>query len=1187
MRKVINTLFVLWVCSVSGQIDFKKLIPPNPNVAAVMKPVLTPVTEYAGIPNLGIPICNIQEDGMNIPISINYHSGGILVSEEASQVGLGWSLNAGGTIYRTVNGFPDFGEDGTATFAKYLQTDQLIPDHSEYESNNESFFSPSHNSYKRSDEDCQLPVDDVLTYFPPYYDVQDSQDYLPDTFSFNFNGYSGSFILKPNGEIFQTEKNGLIIEYEPTSGNLSHNYNFKFITEDGTQYLFEDWAKTNTNIYQSSVYYTSSWFLSKIVTVNGREIVFNYDQVGENNGSIASSGLGNIYPFKTFLQYLTVPGRHFENFTGPQTAVQDVYLTSIDFTDGRVDFMYSEEGNRQDVPTAHYLERIEIHNNTKLVKYFDFDYSYFGSESALPGTLTTGTYSPEIFYDTASNPSLNLRLKLDTIIENGIKKHSFDYYTSNIVPNKTTLSQDYWGFYNGILNTKTLIPSSLLSDSYGVSDLADRHPVASSAKLFSLKRIQYPTGGFTEFDYESNTYDRTAIDYNFWSSSFLPFPDDNQPPNTVQKSEFALSSGNDSWIIKEINPQTTSAVSLRFDLYISSTLELEESGTNPFNFGTDMEIYVKSKRDGTSVWRAGFMPSEQALYDFNSKGEASYSVTIDRVLNDPEGYTLEVYFNNYDGLYFGQAKVTATWEELDDNGISVGGGLRIKSIVDYEADSRQSQKRSFNYHYEEMINGVLVEKSYGKLKTSPNFTTNYPVVNHIPVYSGSELITYVTNYRKNIGSSSSTNPLAKDQGSYVGYSQVEMTYENTTGHNNGKTVSKYYNFLDYLATGNNLGLEFTHNFHKFSPIRIPHNGRAYEVSKFKRMQDNTYAMVSQTTNEYTVNGISAANFDFKDFINTSDYVMSGKREWVEWYDINFVRIQEGDLTSFSSCLNSLFHFRPVYTTRVELAQTQNLIYDESSSNPQITIQRMFYDNDIHYMPTRTETIDSKGNMVTIRTWYPDDIFDSTIIDGGAFQDYTPITVFKKNGSHPRIGQAIQTLSTNNGNNILNRTNFSNWGNKIYQPISQQSLKGELTSDNNFQNRIFAYDYDTFGNPLEFSQDNGAITSYIWGYNKKYLIAKIENASYQDIANALQVNVETIKSYTENDLSIIATLRTNLKTAMVTTYKYDPLIGVTNITDPRGYTMEYNYDSLNRLIEIKDDQNNIISDYKYNYKGQNN
>ena len=43
---------------------------------------------------------------------MDYHTGGIKLKEEASNVGLGWALSVGGMISRTINGQDDFGPGG-------------------------------------------------------------------------------------------------------------------------------------------------------------------------------------------------------------------------------------------------------------------------------------------------------------------------------------------------------------------------------------------------------------------------------------------------------------------------------------------------------------------------------------------------------------------------------------------------------------------------------------------------------------------------------------------------------------------------------------------------------------------------------------------------------------------------------------------------------------------------------------------------------------------------------------------------------------------------------------------------------------------------------------------------------------------------------------------------------------------
>ena len=88
-------------------IDLKKVVPPSPNTSAIAKYADWPVNLYTGLPNIDIPLCQLHAKGTAVPISISYHAAGNKVGEVASWVGLGWSLNAGGVITRSVRGLPD------------------------------------------------------------------------------------------------------------------------------------------------------------------------------------------------------------------------------------------------------------------------------------------------------------------------------------------------------------------------------------------------------------------------------------------------------------------------------------------------------------------------------------------------------------------------------------------------------------------------------------------------------------------------------------------------------------------------------------------------------------------------------------------------------------------------------------------------------------------------------------------------------------------------------------------------------------------------------------------------------------------------------------------------------------------------------------------------------------------------
>src|SRR5580698_2617890 len=79
----------------------------SPTAASLGKYGDIPVSYHTGIPEIDIPIYTIKAGSIEMPISLSYHASGLKVEEEASWVGAGWALNAGGVITRTVIGAAD------------------------------------------------------------------------------------------------------------------------------------------------------------------------------------------------------------------------------------------------------------------------------------------------------------------------------------------------------------------------------------------------------------------------------------------------------------------------------------------------------------------------------------------------------------------------------------------------------------------------------------------------------------------------------------------------------------------------------------------------------------------------------------------------------------------------------------------------------------------------------------------------------------------------------------------------------------------------------------------------------------------------------------------------------------------------------------------------------------------------
>ena len=92
--------------------DLQSQIPPAPNAAELGKYGTLPVGTLTGIPDISFPLYEIVSGSLKLPISLSYHASGNQLNQKASDVGLSWSVNAGGQISRTVYGAKDESQYG-------------------------------------------------------------------------------------------------------------------------------------------------------------------------------------------------------------------------------------------------------------------------------------------------------------------------------------------------------------------------------------------------------------------------------------------------------------------------------------------------------------------------------------------------------------------------------------------------------------------------------------------------------------------------------------------------------------------------------------------------------------------------------------------------------------------------------------------------------------------------------------------------------------------------------------------------------------------------------------------------------------------------------------------------------------------------------------------------------------------
>jgi YD repeat-containing protein len=198
---------------------------------------------------------------------------------------------------------------------------------------------------------------------------------------------------------------------------------------------------------------------------------------------------------------------------------------------------------------------------------------------------------------------------------------------------------------------------------------------------------------------------------------------------------------------------------------------------------------------------------------------------------------------------------------------------------------------------------------------------------------------------------------------------------------------------------------------------------------------------------------------------------------------------------------------------------------------------------------------------------------TSIISGG-------ITKYNTGGK----GLKLQELKLETKSQIdLSSFSFSNRSLGVLPP---SGTKTNFSPDSRYKGSFNYSTYDNKGNITALSKDNDVEKVYIWGYNKNYPVAEIIGITLSQAQSV--INDATIQSLSTTDADMrteLNKIRTSFPAAHVMTYTYDPLIGMTSITDVNNITTFYEYDSFKRLTLIRDKDNKILKKICYNYAGQ--
>ncbi len=1178
----------------------------SPSASSLGKYIDVPVDLHTGIPSIDIPIYAVREGNIQLPISLSYHASGLKVMEVASWVGIGWSLNAGGVISRTVRGLPD---------------DQVGSLNSSGGSVEGSFYRDGGFSEYFAEPDVFNPVD--ITNFQQFGAGQ--KDGEPDMFYFNFGSYSGQFYINEDQKPVLLPASDLSIELILKSGGLTYGVldyfqGFKITTPDGTKYYFgltennelvgddpieETGVSSSDNITTYSRV-ISSWYLHKIESLDGsHEINLSYEEENYGYYTISTAPCvpdcnDKIVPIKMLFK-----GARLSTITTSNVDIQFVPSATP-----REDLSSDVAPFNPDLPNteAKSLQEIQISSlHSDFCKSFVFSHDYFESSEA-PANLVPGiayTYDQK-------------RLKLDAVEEldcsgNLVKPpYTFDYYQPSQVPRRLSFAQDHWGFFNGASANQTLLPSystnneTTTSAGDAVLGSGIRDPAFPEMRAGSLKSITYPEGGSTTFSYQSNEVKTFPIG----CTDGTPITSNLIAGLGTLSAEFG-------------------------DIY---TLQVQEQGAFRFH------LYSEGGGSGSL-----YLDGQEILVNDGSSSSVNYV----RVL-DAGNYQIQSYANS-DGT--SGTGVRGEVISCSSSSIQLVGGLRIASITHDDPAGGVPIVKSYSYEDPQLYN---VPRYVFKLKNAAMSSG----ISHLSTLYDSECwFNTPGSYSVQVRTSpANTHPLQGGQGYHIGYGKVvetqgdggytQYSFSGQTvlpagwsalrdvsvrsvdrnvclpddpvfpfvplpyDFNRGKLISKsYYDVVGSLLRQE----EFSYTYEPLPEVTFAVSAQviasigsllvtedgAEEVTNnvivphFYEMRSERLVESTQQVRSYDPDDVtnyqsytSTTRFDGVGHNQatstvTLDDVIGEEKEEIK-YASDLTACRDAEFTSYALYLINKASLDGAYQTQCDLCDAGNYsvvcndLVNIHSNNLQSCDEGVLQCRLAAYFQYHYD-------LNELRKTYVSDLQSH---DDGRACTTTGLLTPNPTGAlywmerNNQIGQPVETRISRNGKVMAaNYYEYQAYGSgdvhldKVYtfeNAFGVTDFVPAAISGNSIQ---IDADYSPIpevdlkfdnGQVVERIDRNGVITAYLWGYNNTV-----------PIVVAVGVNHNTLKQAYDADPTDFRN-NNSLSGAQITTYTHDPVLGITSETGPNGITRIYSYDRLGRLEQIRDQDQNVLTHYEYNY-----
>lgn len=524
----------------------------SPNVSDFIRYGNIPVKMYTGELDFSLPLLK-QDD---IDLSLSYNSCGFIPNKRSGIVGLNWNVNGLGIITRELKGIPDdhIGSPGTIggvngrTGHGFMVGLQYLK--------NAGAILPNGGI-----TDNPVVIDYEIRHRDAGGGISDSFETTPDIFHFNINGLSGKFFMTSDGKIKVISNSPNIVtvdisnlNFQPYTVNCSpiNSSEFKLIDDQGNKYYFGGESKyleyslsynkaSQGTDGESTNPIINAWHIKRIEYYNGNITNYNYqdDEIINGSTSFCNSNpaaswfkVSRSLPLYKRLFFITesvndsrsmITQNGITNSTGGMgniyTLHKKVFLESITGNNFNIYFTYSPQGfffNNNPILFSFFknideykLDKITLQCGSQVIKELNFTYSLKG------GNTNAGSYP---------------RLFLDSFHETGKSPYQFEYHIlpSQNLPVPSTCAIDFWSFFNGKLTNDAppfgyaqLIPQSITDSNGNETFISEvRNSNFDFSKIGMLKKVIYPTKGYSEFEYEPHTYSK-RLDRKS-NNNFLP-----------------------------------------------------------------------------------------------------------------------------------------------------------------------------------------------------------------------------------------------------------------------------------------------------------------------------------------------------------------------------------------------------------------------------------------------------------------------------------------------------------------------------------------------------------------------------------------------------------------------------------------------------------------------------------------